>query len=149
MPRSQETFIIESSHTLNIYLEQFIAQKERKNAWDAVLSSKEFLSMFSKTEPNFEVDHIGLIKWRNLFIFPVSGNYEIESYQEGLHLLMKVYTIDFSSSLLLTLEENQGAYLLRIDHRSFYGTHKKIHHNSFLRRWKKLMKHFVIKQESS
>ncbi|MGL4677682.1 MAG: hypothetical protein ACRCWI_08500, partial [Brevinema sp.] len=110
--------------TSNIYFEQFIPNKTRQDVWKNVIHSKEFQSFFVEENFDFQQKTVGTLLWRKFIFFNVLGHYEVESYQENMHLLLKIFTDNFNSLLLLTIEENKGGILLRVDHRSFYGQHK-------------------------
>ena len=127
---------------LNIYLEQIILNEDRNFVWNKFITAKEFQSLFSEEKTQFKQGDTGVLNWTHLLFFKMSGNYEIESYQENIHFLMKISSPNCSSLLLITMEENRNGVLLRIDHRSFFGPKKIQYRSFFLRHWEKFLKNF-------
>ncbi len=127
---------------LNIYLEQFAPEKSKEEVWDKFINSEEFQSLFVEKTTKFTQGSAGALMWRKFIFFNVVGEYEVESFNDNTHLLLKISSGTFSSLLLLTAEENNGGVLLRLDHRSFFGQNKEIYKKMFARRWSKLLKSF-------
>ncbi|MGL5956400.1 MAG: hypothetical protein ACRC0X_07365 [Brevinema sp.] len=132
--------------TLNIYLEQCIPNASPQDIWYHVIHSKEFQSFFVEETFDFQQKNNGALLWRKFMFFNVLGHYEVESYQENKHLLLKILSNNFSSLLLITIEETRDGILLRIDHRSFYGEHKNHFRQLFTKRWEKMLKNLDFKK---
>lgn len=137
-----------NNSTQNIYLEILISHLSKAEIWQKILDSSEFKNLFTEDELHFYENSEGAIHWRRLLLWKVSGHYHIVSYQENMNLLMDITAASFSSTLLFTLEENEHGVLFRIDHRSFIGEYKAIYHGFFLKRWKSLIQHFVLKKNN-
>lgn len=132
---------------LNIYIEQIVPEKSIEEVWKILLHSKEFSSLFINGLPEeFHQGITGELSWKKYLVIKVLGEYEVESYQKNMHLLLKIFSKGFNSTFLLTTEENGDGVLVRIDHRGFHGENSLNYQKSFLRLWKKLQKTISIKK---
>ncbi len=138
---------MQKQESLNIYLEQFIANERKEEVWGKFINSKEFHSLFVENTTKFSQGMTGGLIWRKFLVLKVLGDFEVESYKKDMHLLLKISSKDFSSLLLITTEENSEGVLLRLDHRSFFGKNKDLFQTLFEKRWKKLLKSFEPKNK--
>lgn len=132
----------------NIYLELFIPNSSSQEIWNKMIQFPEWLLLFVTPEKiHYQENAKG--EWilkKNIF-FKTVAQYRIISCQVPDHLLLDIHTQDFSSSILLTLEEKANGTCLHLDHRSFTGKYKTAFRKQFLKRWQKLLKRFSKDQK--
>ncbi|SFB77199.1 hypothetical protein SAMN02745150_00735 [Brevinema andersonii] len=132
----------------NIYLELFIPNSSSQEIWNRMIQFPEWLLLFVTPE-KIQYQENAKGEWilkKNIF-FKTVAQYRIISCQAPDHLLLDIHMQDFSSSILLTLEEKANGTCLHLDHRSFTGKYKNAFRKQFLKRWQKLLKRFSKDQK--
>lgn len=124
----------------NIYFEAKILETTPTKIWDNFLTTQQFTQLFGakNSDALFEVNEVGDIELSLGLFRKINAQYHILSYEKNKNLLLDLITPECTSTILVTLEENSGNVLIRLDHRSFVGEKKKQFYKTFYNRWKKI-----------
>ncbi|MGL4388067.1 MAG: SRPBCC domain-containing protein [Brevinema sp.] len=125
----------------NIYFEIQIPNSSTEKLWNEFIETQQFIQLFKDIKDHtelFQANQHGDIEFSMGLFHKFSGEYHILSCEKYKNFLFDIISEECTSTILLTMEENNGTVLLRLDHRSFVGNKRKQHHKNFYNRWKKV-----------
>lgn len=129
-----------------IYQEFFFPRVKRIDAYQLFIDSSYWTNLFSNKEKGYSElskNSEGLLYWRSFFGSKYYTPYKVVSYKKSEHILIDMRSNDFSSTLLVTIEEKQDGSLIRLDHRSFIGPKSSRCSKYFANYWKKMSQSLI------